>query len=628
MTDYATTDRHQDDHIDLDERTSGPRAGAFAACLVGGAVGGFFLGALPQGALVGGAAGLFAHGWVHAEPVPHRATYHNVWTRPRPLRIVVAVLALAAVVWLLVTGDRTETQLIASAVVTALALAPVWLGLPKPYTDPEDDMDQAHIDLARWYPGVLDQCGLSVTSNDLYRRRTERPDTVGDGIDDRGRAYVVVRPVAGSQTVDDFKSKADVIAGTWRLGKGRVIVTPDEPDAHDYPLVRLTVDRGETKVSGMVAWEPLDTNVDIVDYLTSLPVGLFVKSGDVYAPNLTATNLLVGGMPGAGKTGFLDNLVASVARHPAASVIFVDPKGGTEGDKWQGRVSLVLAGDGTDGVNVGGVSDLDVMRQRLVSEPGQDHGGEIVHQVIDLFAALSADMSGRRERARAAGVNDVYRQRFLSPAEPFRLVVIDEFALLVGEARRLDSANGTRPGVVGPIYNKLVTDVAQFIREARAYGYVVVLAAQRPTTDTVPAGIRGLIGSRVAFQSDEGGMHAILGSGYIPRTPDGDPTTIDRSLTPGQAVVVVGNNEGDGAKGHRVQVAYLDPARVPQVVGAATIPPFTDPDVLGLLAERHAQRMAQRGAAAPAAAEAVPVAVAPAETPAYKPTRPSEWGRL
>lgn len=212
------------------------------------------------------------------------------------------------------------------------------------------------------------------------------------------------------------------------------------------------------------------------DLWEPVPLGLDSDGREVTV-TLPGHNLLLGGEPGAGKSGTISMLVAAAALDPSVSVWLMDGKL-VELAPW----APIAAGfAGTD------ITEAIVMLRSL-------------SQVVDeRYAALLAE--GKRKVDRDKGLH---------------VVVCDELAhyLTWPEKKARDAfTDGLR----------------DLVSRGRAAGVIVIAATQKPGSEVVPTSLRDLFGYRAAMRcSTSAASDTILGSGWA--TQGYSAGTIDPGL--------------------------------------------------------------------------------------------------
>lgn len=195
-----------------------------------------------------------------------------------------------------------------------------------------------------------------------------------------------------------------------------------------------------------------------------LPLGVDANGDAVALPLFTSvggTTLLVGGIPGTGKTGAVRTLLCGLAP-TTASVFVIDPTGGAEASRWSSRLSAVVA-------------DAD---------PGR---------TCDLLGELLALVVRRGEVLGAGGVTTMF---------PPVVLVCDELAELAaaGTSKQQDDARSL---------------LRRLVALGRKTNVSCILATQRTTSTSIDVTTRSLAGWRLALPhpDDATGSEALLGPG-------------------------------------------------------------------------------------------------------------------
>lgn len=214
----------------------------------------------------------------------------------------------------------------------------------------------------------------------------------------------------------------------------------------------------------------------IVDYpwsdpvtLDGVPFGVAVDGSRVTV-GLMERNLLMGGLPGSGKSGGGTALLCGISRLEHVAVVALDPKR-VELSLWRQRCSYVAT------------HESDISR---------------------VLAALTEEMERRYEWLEEIGKKKIEAE-MLSDELPFIVVFIDELADIVSigvtkEDRMHDEIRSTR--------------IRRLIAKGRAAGIDVQCMTQKPQSDVVPTALRDLIQLRVSFATSTAAMtDTILGAG-------------------------------------------------------------------------------------------------------------------
>ncbi|WP_249416162.1 FtsK/SpoIIIE domain-containing protein [Streptomyces sp. TS71-3] len=258
---------------------------------------------------------------------------------------------------------------------------------------------------------------------------------------------------------------ADVIERRSRLASGlrRPIgcVWPEgDPDEHEGRLVLWVGDRDLSK-TGNVKWQLV--NAARHDIFRRNPFGIDPRGRAQTVP-MIQHNILLGSLPGQGKTGAVRVLVCGAALDPTVELWLHELKG------------------------TGDLDALEECSHRFVSGMDDDSIG---------YAARSLSML-RDEVMRRAGVIKKL-PRDLCPDKRVTREIADKRSLklwplvaVFDECQNLFSH---------PVYGKQAGEDAEFIiKLGRALGVTLVLATQRPDKDSLPTGVSGNVSIRFCLK--------------------------------------------------------------------------------------------------------------------------------
>lgn len=373
---------------------------------------------------------------------------------------------------------------------------------------------------------MLIRAGLGIKSS--VSGAIMAPETEGMKFDHTGNPVLVVRPVPGAQTLDTFTKKADQIRSSWG-GLLRVMVkqSPDSPD-----LVEITGVTREFQRSEPVLWKPMDVNTDVLTYLSALPVGQMYDSTEEVVMDLRQTNETIGGVPGSGKSSYINAKFAHLVRHPAIQCAMSDMKDGMEARQWEDGMSAAVS------TREGSLELIRWLREEL-------------RRRTKLMKSVKWTDNRGRERI---GITNAWdHPGVLCEQNPVIFAVFDEVSELWASKGR----DGINPELVKE-------DLASLVKLGRAAGIVVSVATQRPTEESLPTIIRSQTTIRMAFKQMEAtGAVATLGQSWADEhysDPVLSPVKIAKEQR-GQAIVDLGQ---DGYA--RVQMAYVSPEDVYDVI--------------------------------------------------------------
>ncbi len=214
--------------------------------------------------------------------------------------------------------------------------------------------------------------------------------------------------------------------------------------------------------------------------------------------------IVVGGLPGSGKTSLLNGLVADLAPSPAVQVCILDGKGGTEWEEVAPRCWAVV--------------------------------GDELEAAYELLGRLERLRRARAAAIRAAlGVRDLW-QVGPSPGWPLVLVVVDEAHTYLAERR------DDRPAM------ELVLGCRRrleaLVKLGRSVGLCTVLATQKATGDAIPTSIRDVCPVALSFaQRSREEAAAVLGP-EIAEYPEQSPVELQGPQWVGVAVMAAPGRPG------------------------------------------------------------------------------------
>ncbi len=263
----------------------------------------------------------------------------------------------------------------------------------------------------------------------------------------------------GGTTADDLRRNADRLASILRCARVEVI-------ADDHRSDRCTVMLRCRRLPAPCRWpgverhpvlprspyEPLPLGIDHDGLLVSVPL---------FEPSVGASRILVGGVPGTGKTTAVRTLLAGLAP-TSAVLLMVDPTGGAETAHWAPRCSQVVT---------------------------SAEAAETIRLLNDVLALIE-----RRGELLGRGLD----RTALTPV----VLICDELAELAaaGGPKEQDHAR---------------TLLRRICAMGRKANVAVVMATQRTTATTIDVGTRSLATWRLALAhpDDRHGSEALLGAG-------------------------------------------------------------------------------------------------------------------
>ena len=216
----------------------------------------------------------------------------------------------------------------------------------------------------------------------------------------------------------------------------------------------------------------------------ALPVGVGGDGQPVTLPLRNLGNVLVGGLPGGGKSELLASMIAGLLRQDASGA----------------RVRI--AAIDTKLVSFGNLPPLAALYDAPALEIEDAHA---------LTEALLAEVRRRFEMLHAAGARSVEEyQTQTGETLPYVVAMIDELADLTADSDRRR----------GAAWLAMATEIG---RKGRAAGVSLVMATQRPSSDVIPSSLRNLAGASVAFRlmraDDSRLVIDAAGAEMLPATP-------------------------------------------------------------------------------------------------------------
>lgn len=326
--------------------------------------------------------------------------------------------------------------------------------------------------------------------------RVEQALRTGAGV------QLVVRLAPGTH-IGDVEQAAEVVAASLGVRSVRAV---RDPDRADRVVVSIQV---RDPFGSMVHHDDAGFLSDHADLWSSLPLGVD-EDGTLVRIGLGERSLLIGGLPGGGKSGVVNLVTATAALDPRCRLWLFDGKI-VELAPYGAVVHRMVGPDMADAIAV-----LDELRATLDQR----------------FTQLAGQ-----------------RLRKVDPDGGFELVVVDELALYCAHPDRKAAA----------AFSERLRDL---VARGRAAGVVVVAATQKPSSEVVPTALRDLFGFRVAMRCSSPEMSdTVLGSGMA--TAGHSSTTID-ARTPGVGLVLA-----EGGTPRLFRSLWLDDAAIDEVVARA-----------------------------------------------------------
>jgi S-DNA-T family DNA segregation ATPase FtsK/SpoIIIE len=260
-------------------------------------------------------------------------------------------------------------------------------------------------------------------------------------------------------TVADVADRRARLASGLRRPLGCVWADAD-PNEHEGRLILWVGDRDLSK-TGLVKW-PL-ANARKHDIFKRIPFGIDPR-GRAQSVPMIQHNILIGSLPGQGKTASVRVLACGAAMDPSVELWLHENKG------------------------TGDLDSLECVSHRFVSGIDDDS---------IKYAADSLKLLREEVMRRAAAIKKLPRD--LCPDKRITRQIADKRSLklwpLVGVFDECQNL------FAHPKYGKQAGDDAEFIiKLGRALGVILVLATQRPDKDSLPTGISGNVSIRFALK--------------------------------------------------------------------------------------------------------------------------------
>lgn len=289
---------------------------------------------------------------------------------------------------------------------------------------------------------------LQLARPDLHRAGKVRRLRARFRVDRYGLVVrVKTRPGTGRAEIE---KAADHLANSWRVV--RVSVSQPKPGR---VLVRgLKVDPLTLPLSA--------SDIPVRDQNPARPyIGLDEWAQHRYLSLANCTGIVIGGLPGRGKSELISSLICQWAVSPAVQLATIDGKGSSDYAVWDRRAWLQSGDDLDDALAV--LEDAhSIMRKRLGS----------------VLAATG------HKNAWVVGPTVNW---------PLLVVILDECQVFLDSA----AVKGRKPAE--DQVRRCQSLVAELVRKGRSAMVVTVLATQKATTDSLPSSIRDNAGASLCF---------------------------------------------------------------------------------------------------------------------------------
>ncbi len=243
------------------------------------------------------------------------------------------------------------------------------------------------------------------------------------------------------------------------------------------------------------------------------------------------SGIVVGGVPGAGKSAGATLLTLPLLASPKASVAIFDGKGGMDW-AWAQRAASLYNND----------CDLDL-------ETATEQLESLAQRCVDDLKAHPWSET-----------DPDFWHTGASALHPFHLVVVDECQTLFDTTGRSKEDKA--------LVERCKRAVATIVRKGRSAGWCVMLLTQKPTADSIPTNIRDNCVVRFALRvTTREASEAVLGT-----IPEGDPTPTEIPSTRRGGAVV----QGEDGHTQAVRFFYLPVTDAAQALDSSALQTVKD----------------------------------------------------
>ncbi|MEV8396098.1 FtsK/SpoIIIE domain-containing protein [Streptomyces sp. NPDC057596] len=264
--------------------------------------------------------------------------------------------------------------------------------------------------------------------------------------------------------------------------------------AHPGRLVLWVAQRDPAK-AGRKLWPLMkDGQADVYE---PLPFG-FDPRGNLVEITLMYSNLLVGGIPGSGKTSCALAIVLGVALDPSAELWIYELKGSGDLDAVKPICHRYVSGDEDEDLEAA----LAGMRSGIA---------EYQRRAAFVRSLPASEVPEGRKVTRALA--EKYPEQQLGP----RVIVVDEVQELFTH----------------PDYKEEAAALAtRLIKKARAYGIILILLTQNPDAPSLPTSVSSSVGTRLCLAvMDWRANNNVLGTGAYDRGLRATDISVDEQGT-------------------------------------------------------------------------------------------------
>lgn len=343
---------------------------------------------------------------------------------------------------------------------------------------------------AYWQP----VCGKFAPVLADYKRRSVKKTAAQQRFD--GQNFLVQAGIVSDQYIDDFNPDAvmvdmgDTLVLTVEALTGVPSATVAEKSKVFAPYLNAVrtsaskIQNGGTKITFFLT-DPLDEGLTVDQAPALAPEKMSVVCArDALGKDQSITfgdssGMVVGGIPGSGKTAGLTSFLLPLALSDDVDLSIIDGKGGEDWTNYEVASTKFIRGD----------EDLVPVRDFL-----KEHHAEMMDRMASNKRLLGTSnfWNGTPEQRRSAGLK-------------FKLLVIDECQGIFETTGRTKEEKV----ILGEIYKYC----SALVKRGRSAGFMTIFITQKPTNDSLPTGIRDNAGIRVAFHlTTSAAETAVLGS--------------------------------------------------------------------------------------------------------------------
>jgi DNA segregation ATPase FtsK/SpoIIIE, S-DNA-T family len=286
-----------------------------------------------------------------------------------------------------------------------------------------------------------------------------------------GAGWAVTVDLPATRKAADVLKHRDALASALAVDELQLIVERVRGQGGHAGRVFLWV-ADEDPYSGAPSRFPL-LDVESWDAWRPVPFGKDARQRKV-AVQLTWTSLAVGAIPRQGKTCAVRLPAAGLILDPYTRLYVFDDKGGKDWKAAEAVAHRFVCGDELEHV--------EAVRDFLV---------ELVAEIQARFARMSILDDDLCPESKITP--DISRDPNLGM--PITAVIIDEVQVYLECAERQDV--GGKKTTLGAYIADMLTYLA---RKGPAVGIVIILATQRPDSNTIPSRLRAVLGSRFALR--------------------------------------------------------------------------------------------------------------------------------